>query len=87
MQNIGTERLIEMTPTNLNDENPALTNIIVMAPGKHRRTGNKGPLALAFPSLVELVDYNNIRFKFSVVGGGTPILSPRIVEMVNQLSH
>ncbi len=36
---------------------------------------NKGPLALAFPSLMELADYNRVLFRFSgTVGGGTPIL-------------
>ncbi len=36
---------------------------------------NKGPLALAFPSLMELATYNQVMFKFSgTVGGGTPIL-------------
>lgn len=76
MENIEAEILIEMTPTNLNDAEPGLTNIISgMRAGKHIITVNKGPLALAFPSLVELADYNNIRFRFSgTVGGGTPIL-------------
>jgi homoserine dehydrogenase len=38
-------------------------------------TVNKGPLALEFPSLMELAEYNRIAFKFSgTVGGGTPIL-------------
>jgi len=38
-------------------------------------TVNKGPLSVAFPSLIELANYNGIMFKFSgTVGGGTPIL-------------
>lgn len=76
MENIEAELLIEMTPTNFDDAEPGLTNIISgMRAGKHIITVNKGPLALAFPSLVELADYNNIRFRFSgTVGGGTPIL-------------
>ena len=36
---------------------------------------NKGPLALAFPSLMELATYNQVMLRFSgTVGGGTPIL-------------
>jgi homoserine dehydrogenase len=36
---------------------------------------NKGPLALAFPSLIELANYNGVMLRFSgTVGGGTPIL-------------
>jgi homoserine dehydrogenase len=38
-------------------------------------TVNKGPLALAFPSLMELAKFNQVELKFSgAVGGGTPIL-------------
>ncbi len=36
---------------------------------------NKGTLALAFPSLMELANYNQVMLRFSgTVGGGTPIL-------------
>lgn len=46
-----------------------------MKSGKNVITVNKGPLALEFPSLIELAEYNRIAFKFSgTVGGGTPIL-------------
>jgi homoserine dehydrogenase len=46
-----------------------------MRSGKHVITVNKGPLALAFPSLMELANYNNVMLRFSgTVGGGTPIL-------------
>ena len=73
---IEAELLIEMTPTNLDSAEPGLANIISgMRAGMHIITVNKGPLALAFPSLIELADHNNIRFRFSgTVGGGTPIL-------------
>jgi homoserine dehydrogenase len=76
MESVEAEILIEMTPTNLDDAEPGLTNIISgMRAGKHIITVNKGPLALAFPSLIELAHYNNIMFRFSgTVGGGTPIL-------------
>jgi homoserine dehydrogenase len=46
-----------------------------MKNGLHVITVNKGPLALAFPSLIELATYNQVLLKFSgTVGGGTPIL-------------
>jgi homoserine dehydrogenase len=46
-----------------------------MRSGKHIITVNKGPLALAFPSLIELANYNGVMLRFSgTVGGGTPIL-------------
>jgi len=46
-----------------------------MKKGMHVISVNKGPLALAFPSLMELATYNQVMFKFSgTVGGGTPIL-------------
>nr|MDQ3977920.1 homoserine dehydrogenase [Thermoproteota archaeon] len=42
---------------------------------KHVICVNKGPLALAFPSLIELANYNGVILRFSgTVGGGTPIL-------------
>jgi homoserine dehydrogenase len=46
-----------------------------MKNGMHVISVNKGPLALAFPSLMELATYNQVLLKFSgTVGGGTPIL-------------
>ena len=46
-----------------------------MKQGLHVISVNKGPLALAFPSLMELATYNQVLLKFSgTVGGGTPIL-------------
>jgi homoserine dehydrogenase len=76
MENVDAEILIESTPTNLENAEPGLTNIVsAMRAGKHVITVNKGPLALAFPSLLELANYNNVVFRFSgTVGGGTPIL-------------
>lgn len=73
---IDAELVIELTPTNLLDGEPALSNITsAMRAGKHVITVNKGPLALATPSLLELANYNNVLLRFSgTVGGGTPIL-------------
>ena len=76
IENIDAEVVIELTPTNIVDGEPGKNHIIsAMKSGKNVITVNKGPLALEFPSLMELAEYNRIAFKFSgTVGGGTPIL-------------
>ena len=76
IESIDAEIVLELTPTNLTDGEPGLSHITsAMKYGKNVITVNKGPLSVAFPSLVELANYNGIMFKFSgTVGGGTPIL-------------
>ena len=76
VENMDAEVAIELTPTNIVDGEPGKNHIIsAMKSGKNVITVNKGPLALEFPSLIELAEYNRIAFKFSgTVGGGTPIL-------------
>ncbi len=70
------EVLIETTPSNYKDAEPGMSHIVTaMKKGLHVITVNKGPLALAFPSLIELSTYNQVQLRFSgTVGGGTPIL-------------
>jgi homoserine dehydrogenase len=70
------EIVIELTPTNIDSGEPGISNIVAsLKSGKHVITVNKGPLALAFPSLLELANYNDVKLRFSgTVGGGTPIL-------------
>ncbi|HET9807599.1 MAG TPA: homoserine dehydrogenase [Nitrososphaeraceae archaeon] len=76
IENIDAEIVMELTPTNLKDGEPGLSHIIsAMKYGKNVITVNKGPLSVAFSSLIELANFNGISFKFSgTVGGGTPIL-------------
>jgi homoserine dehydrogenase len=76
IENIDAEIVMELTPTNLKDGEPGLSHITsAMKYGKNVITVNKGPLSVAFPSLIELANFNGINFKFSgTVGGGTPIL-------------
>ncbi len=76
LNNIDADVLIETTASNYKDAEPGMTHIITaMKKGMHVISVNKGPLALAFPSLMELATYNQVMFKFSgTVGGGTPIL-------------
>lgn len=76
IRGVEAEVLVEATPTNLNDGEPGLSNIIAaIKHGRNVVTVNKGPLALAMPSLLELAEYNGVVLRFSgTVGGGTPIL-------------
>jgi len=76
IKNIDADVMIETTASNYKDAEPGMSHIITAMKRKmHVISVNKGPLALAFPSLVELATYNQVIFKFSgTVGGGTPIL-------------
>ncbi len=76
IKNVEADVLIETTPSNYKDAEPGMTHITeAMKHGLHVISVNKGPLALAFPSLMELATYNQVLLRFSgTVGGGTPIL-------------
>lgn len=76
LKNVEADVLIETTASNYKDAEPGMTHITTaMKKRMHVISVNKGPLALAFPSLLELAIYNQVMFKFSgTVGGGTPIL-------------
>lgn len=68
--------LVEATPSDYTDAEPGMSHVMAaMRRGMHVVTANKGPLALAFPSLTELAAYNRVMLRFSgTVGGGTPVL-------------
>ena len=76
IQNLDADVLIETTASNYKNAEPGLSHITTgMKAGLHVISVNKGPLALAFPSLIELAAYNGVLMRFSgTVGGGTPIL-------------
>ena len=76
INDLEAEVLIETTQSNYKDAEPGMAHIVnAMKRSMHVISVNKGPLALAFPSLMELADYNRVLFRFSgTVGGGTPIL-------------
>ena len=76
IKNLEADVLIEATASNYKDAEPGITHITnAMKKGMHVISVNKGPLALAFPSLLELATFNQVMLKFSgTVGGGTPIL-------------
>ena len=77
LQNVEADVLIETTPSNYVDGEPGMHNIMTALKRRlHVISVNKGPLALALPSLVELAAYNGVLLSFSgTVGGGTPILN------------
>ena len=55
LKNVEADVLIETTASNYKDAEPGMTHItIAMKKGMHVVSVNKGPLALAFPSLMEL---------------------------------
>ena len=76
IKNLDADVLIETTASNYKDAEPGMTHITTaMKRRMHVISVNKGPLALAFPSLMELATYNQVLLRFSgTVGGGTPIL-------------
>jgi len=76
IKSLDADVLVETTASNYQDAEPGMTHITeAMKHGLHVISVNKGPLALAFPSLMELAIYNQVLLRFSgTVGGGTPIL-------------
>ena len=76
INNLDADVLVETTTSNYKDAEPGMSHITsAMKQGLHVISVNKGPLALAFPSLMELATYNQVLLKFSgTVGGGTPII-------------
>ena len=76
ISSLDADVLIEATSSNYKNAEPGMTHVTdAMKNGLNVITVNKGPLALAFPSLMELATYNHVMLRFSgTVGGGTPIL-------------
>jgi len=69
--------LIEVTPTNIKNGEPAKTHILkAMNHGKDVVTSNKGPLSLCFSELIDAANLNNILFRYEAsVGGAMPIIN------------
>ena len=76
IESMDAEVVVEVTQTNLKTGEPGMTHVTAaIKNGRNVITANKGPLALALPSLIELAEYNGVMLRFSgTVGGGTPIL-------------
>ena len=61
IKTLDADILIETTASNYKDAEPGMTHIITAMKRKmHVITVNKGPLALAFPSLMELAEFNQV---------------------------
>lgn len=77
LETIAADVLIEVTQTNIRDGEPGMTHIkSAIKHGVNVITANKGPLALALPSLKELASYKGVQLRFSgAVGGGLPVIA------------
>lgn len=73
----GAEVLVEVTPTNLQTGEPALTHCrLALDLGLHVVTANKGPVALAFAELIAAAQQHARHFGFEgTVMGGTPTMT------------
>ena len=69
--------LVEVTPTDIDDGEPAKTHILkAFNDKKDVVTSNKGPLALSFMELESSARDNGVQFKFEAsVGGAMPIIN------------
>jgi homoserine dehydrogenase len=77
LDEIDYDCLVEVTPTNIDDGEPARTHMLkAMMNEKDVVTSNKGPLALNFKELMNTATDNNVHFKFEAsVGGAMPIIN------------
>ena len=68
--------LVEVTPTNVDDGEPALGYIrAALGRSKHVVTSNKGPIALAYPELRDLAEANGVFLKYeATVCGAIPLI-------------
>ncbi len=83
---IGTveaDTIVEVTPTNIVDGEPALSHIRgALKAGRHVVTANKGPIVLAMDHLTNLAREHGALLRFSgTVGGGTPMLDMARVSL------
>lgn len=77
MDDIEYDCLIEVTPTNIDDGEPAKTHMLkALNDGKNVVTSNKGPLALSFGEMTNAALKNGAQFKYEAsVGGAMPIIN------------
>ncbi|MHA1298915.1 MAG: homoserine dehydrogenase [Candidatus Helarchaeota archaeon] len=72
---LNIDTVVELTYTNVKTGEPGLSHIKnALKNRKHVVTSNKGPLAIAFPELVELAKKNRCHLRFeATVGGAIPL--------------
>lgn len=76
IQTVEADAMVEVTPTNIVDGEPAMSHIRgALKAGRHVVTANKGPVVLAMDHLAALAREHGVLLRFSgTVGGGTPML-------------
>lgn len=69
--------LVEVTPTNAETGEPALSTIrAALSRGKHVVTSNKGPVSIAYPELARIAAEHKAAFMFEgTVAGAVPIIN------------
>ncbi|MBU0492876.1 MAG: homoserine dehydrogenase [Chloroflexi bacterium] len=77
VQTVEADLLLEASPVNLADGQPALACIeVALARGMHVVTANKAPLVLAYPRLLALAEANGVLLRFdATVAGGLPAVN------------
>ena len=77
VQTQGADLLLEASPANMEDGQPALGCIeAALSSGMHVVTANKAPLVLAFPRLVELARAQGLQLRYdATVAGGLPAVN------------
>ena len=77
LDDVDYDCLVEVTPTNIEDGEPARTHMLkAMKYGKNVVTSNKGPLSLNFRELLEAANFTNAHFRYEAsVGGAMPIIN------------
>lgn len=77
LNSVDYDLLVETTPTNIEDGEPAKSlTLKAFTGGKDVVTSNKGHLALFFSKMNEEAKANNVEFKFEAsVGGAMPIIN------------
>ncbi len=77
LEKVEYDCLVEVTPTNIDDGEPAKTHMLTaLNDEKDVVTSNKGPLSLCFRELVDAADSTGANFKYEAsVGGAMPIIN------------
>src|SRR5258708_12101481 len=78
LQATGADVLAEATGTNLRDAEPGMSHIrTALSQGIHVITANKGPVALAANSLLQLANQQQVQLRMeATVMSGPPVLTP-----------
>lgn len=83
LENKDVDFVIEMTPTNIETGEPAMTHIVKsLENGIHVVTANKGPILLAYKRLSQIARENNVQLGIGCTSGGAlPTINGGIMDM------